>query len=340
MEVYGIKHRVSSVANPHSNCRAELGVKTLKRMIRDNLTTLGDLDTAELTRALLQYKNTKDRDTGASPAELLLGRKLRDFIPAPTKRLLGQKWINLAKQREEALADRGARLKEKWSQNTKALPELKPGDKVIIQNQLGNRPRQWHKTGVISKFNGYDQYEVMVDGSRRITLRNRKYLRKIDRPEMKHYPDNETQAKAHETNVDVDDDQDDAEFFTPVQSPVLSRANSQENLIEDDEVVEEPNDAEVVEEPQVEQELPRRSARANKGQTTRYQDYVMQHLEATATDVPIKLIDKEGEDVVGVDNAAEAGIASGVTGHGQLTVQEIDSRNVKVAIWRPWLSSS
>ena len=41
MKTYGVKHRISSVANPHSNCRAELGVKTLKRMIRDNLTPIG-----------------------------------------------------------------------------------------------------------------------------------------------------------------------------------------------------------------------------------------------------------------------------------------------------------
>ena len=30
MKTYGIRHRISSAANPHSNCRAELGVKTLK----------------------------------------------------------------------------------------------------------------------------------------------------------------------------------------------------------------------------------------------------------------------------------------------------------------------
>ena len=35
---YGIQHRVSSVANAHSNCRAELGVKTIKRLVRDNLS--------------------------------------------------------------------------------------------------------------------------------------------------------------------------------------------------------------------------------------------------------------------------------------------------------------
>ena len=53
------------------------------------------------------------------------------------------------------------------------------GDTLAIQNQMGNFPRRWDKTGVIIKFNGYDQYEIRVHGSRRITLRNRKFLRKI-----------------------------------------------------------------------------------------------------------------------------------------------------------------
>ena len=105
-------------------------------------------------------------------------------------------------------------------------------------------------------------------------------------------------------------------------------------------MVEEPPVAEVVEGPPIEVaqepvELPRRSVRANKGQTTCYQDYVMQHLEATATDVPINLIVKEGEDIVDIDNAAKVV----VPGQGQLMDKEMVLRNISVAIWRPWLSS-
>ena len=35
MDNYGIHHRLCSVANPHANARAEVAVKTVKRMIRD-----------------------------------------------------------------------------------------------------------------------------------------------------------------------------------------------------------------------------------------------------------------------------------------------------------------
>ena len=89
MKDYGISHRLCSVAKPHANCRAELGVKTVKRMLKDNVMYTGDLDTAKFSRALLQYRNTPDRDTRLSPAIALLGREMRDFLPRHMKSLVG-----------------------------------------------------------------------------------------------------------------------------------------------------------------------------------------------------------------------------------------------------------
>jgi hypothetical protein len=39
-------------------------------------------------------------------------------------------------------------------------------------------PLKWDKTGVIIEVRQFDQYAVKVDGSGRVTLRNRKFLRK------------------------------------------------------------------------------------------------------------------------------------------------------------------
>ena len=44
MSAYGVNHRISSVANPHANARAELGVKTVKRRLRDNISMTGEMD--------------------------------------------------------------------------------------------------------------------------------------------------------------------------------------------------------------------------------------------------------------------------------------------------------
>ena len=51
--------------------------------------------------------------------------------------------------------------------------------KVFIQNQVGHKPRRWDKTGVIVECKDFDQYVVKVDGTGRLTLRNRKFLRKL-----------------------------------------------------------------------------------------------------------------------------------------------------------------
>ena len=53
LQQYGIKHRISSVANPHANCRAELAVKSMKRLIRDNISLDGSPNNAKFSRAIL-----------------------------------------------------------------------------------------------------------------------------------------------------------------------------------------------------------------------------------------------------------------------------------------------
>jgi hypothetical protein len=83
MEDYGIHHRISSVANPQENARAELGVKTVKRMPMDIVSAKEILDRAMVSGALLQLRNSPNRDRKLSPAKALYGRELSDFLPMP-----------------------------------------------------------------------------------------------------------------------------------------------------------------------------------------------------------------------------------------------------------------
>ena len=180
-KAWGVKPRVSSRAFPHSNARAELGVKTCKRLIRENTGPKGTLDTDKFGRALLQYRNTPLQGVGLSPAQILFGRELRDFLPfAPGKAGIRQEWRVTADEREMALAKKHSVDLERLNANTKELLPLEVGQAVFCQNQTGNYPRRWSKTGVvIEKGAGPRQYLVRMDGSRRISLINRKFLRKM-----------------------------------------------------------------------------------------------------------------------------------------------------------------
>ena len=63
-----------------------MAVKSVKRALRDNTGKDGRLDGDKFARSILLLRNTPDRDTGKSPAEMLLGRKLRDALPHPYAR--------------------------------------------------------------------------------------------------------------------------------------------------------------------------------------------------------------------------------------------------------------
>ena len=176
---WGVHHRLSSVAYPHSNTRAEVGVKTAKRLIASNTGPTGNLDTNQLQRAVLQYRNTPDPETKLSPAMCIFGRPIKDFIPIqPGRYQPHPTWIDTLKTREEALRNRHQRVHERLSEHTKRLMPLSVGDHVRLQNQTGRNPTKWDRTGIVIEVRQFDQYAIRIDGSGRITLRNRKFLRK------------------------------------------------------------------------------------------------------------------------------------------------------------------
>ena len=96
---------------------------------------------------------------------------------------------DIAGWREQALARRCLKIKEKLSEHARDLPPLSLGDAVLVQNQLGNNPRRWEKRGVVVEVLPHRQYKVMMDGSRRISLRNRKFLRSYNPLKITDSPD-------------------------------------------------------------------------------------------------------------------------------------------------------
>ena len=178
---WGVAQRISSAYFPRSNKRAEVAVKQAKRLVSDSLGPGGSLDTDALARALLAHRNTQDPLTGLSPAQVVFGRRLRDFLPcSPGQYEPRPEWRLTADRRELAHAKRHIKTEEALHRGSKQLLPLIEGDLVSVQDQNGNTPRRWSKTGKILESLGHDSYLIKVDGSNRITKRNRQFLRRIE----------------------------------------------------------------------------------------------------------------------------------------------------------------
>ena len=183
---WGIRHRLSSAYHPSSNGRAEVAVKTAKRLLTDNVSSNGSLDNDAVVRAFLTYHNTPIPGCKLSPAQVLQGRVLRDtllFLDINKMVFDDNKihphWINAWRAKEEALKTRYMKSIETLREHSKSLPQLDCGDRVLVQNQSGRFPKKWDKSGTIVEVRANDQYTVKIDGSGRLTLRNRRYLRRF-----------------------------------------------------------------------------------------------------------------------------------------------------------------
>ena len=189
LQRWGVRHRMSAAYFAASNGRAEVAVKAAKRAMREHVNEDGSLDNDAFTRALLLLRNTPDRDTGMSPAQLLLGRPLRDALPHPWKRnetancrgsAINDHWHDQWDDQERALRHRLGRAVDKMEAKAHDLAPLEIGDAVRVQNQQGQFKTRWDRTGVVVDINRqYDKYLVQMDGSRRLTTRNRRFLRKF-----------------------------------------------------------------------------------------------------------------------------------------------------------------
>ncbi|XP_020901236.1 uncharacterized protein K02A2.6, partial [Exaiptasia diaphana] len=80
LKLWGVRHRISSAYFPQSNGRAEVAVKTAKRLLMSNTGPSGNLDDDRFLRAILQLRNTPDADCNISPAQIIFGRPIRDTL--------------------------------------------------------------------------------------------------------------------------------------------------------------------------------------------------------------------------------------------------------------------
>ena len=175
LKKWGVRTRLASAYHPQSNGRAEAAVKSAKRIVRDNLAPDGSLDCDSVSAATLQYLNTPLREINKSPAQLASGRQLRDGVP--THRF----HYHVDHQWKQTLRDREAQMTRVANQlmtrsTPRHLPPITPGTPVRIQH---NQSNVWDRTGTVVESLPHRQYRVRMDGSGRISIRNRKHIKPL-----------------------------------------------------------------------------------------------------------------------------------------------------------------
>lgn len=121
----GIRHIKVSSYHPSSNGMAERAVK----IVKDGLKKSGNFQSIEccLSRVLFQYRITPHSTTGVSPAELLMGRRIRSHLDLAQPNLANQ--IELKQQVQKKYHDKSAKTRE-----------FQVGDAVLVQNPTSGPP--------------------------------------------------------------------------------------------------------------------------------------------------------------------------------------------------------
>ena len=179
---WGVRHRISSAYHPQSNGRAEVAVKSAKRLLRSNTGPSGTLNSDNFLRVMLQLRDTPDPDCNISPAQIVFGKPMRDAFSFVNRRVkfsnphVRPTWREAWQEKESALRQRFHRSSETLDEHARPLPPLAVGNKCYIQNQTGNNPKRWDRSGTVVEVGDYDSYNIKVDGSGRISKRNRRFL--------------------------------------------------------------------------------------------------------------------------------------------------------------------
>ena len=158
------RHITSSPHHPQGNGHAERAVQAAKRILHQEDPLI----------ALMCYRSTPCTTTGVSPAELLMGTKIRTTLPTLEKNLR-PKWPN-GKTVERK--DAGEKAKQAFYYNrrhgARPLPPLRPGDAVLVKL---DQEKAWVTPAVISKESVTPRSYIINTPQGAELRRNRRHLR-------------------------------------------------------------------------------------------------------------------------------------------------------------------
>ncbi|KAI9550594.1 hypothetical protein GHT06_004909 [Daphnia sinensis] len=133
--------------------------------------TGGRPDANKLAKSLLLFRNAP-RIGGASPAQLVFNRPVRDSLPAH-RRSFAPEWQQLAETLEARAHRAITRQTIRYNLTSSALPSLNVGDHVLIQDPITKR---WITPGVVVDTGDFRDYFIKTAAGR-VFRRNRRFLR-------------------------------------------------------------------------------------------------------------------------------------------------------------------
>ena len=164
----GIRHATSAPYHPSSNGLAERYVQTFKVAMKKS--SAEDIQ-QQLSRFLFHYRTTPHTVTGVSPAELLLGRRLRTHLDLMRPSVASR--VARAQDRQKADHDRSSRDRK-----------FEPGSLVFVKNFTAGP--NW-LPGCIRSLRGPLSFEVELDDGRVVKrhvdhVRSRRRAPSMDEP--------------------------------------------------------------------------------------------------------------------------------------------------------------
>lgn len=160
-----IKHSPSSPRYPRSNGEAERAIQTIKNSLRKTLEEGKDMNTT-----LMNYRATPKYDL-PSPAELLMGRKIRTGLPTHPSVL---KPNHLPRNVSRTFINRKY-VQEKYGNcKTKPLNDLPVGQKVWYK--IDPNDKDWKVGMIIKADHKLRRYEIESSNSR-VYIRNRVHIK-------------------------------------------------------------------------------------------------------------------------------------------------------------------
>lgn len=170
--------------------------------------------------ALLEYRNTPLSGVGLSPAQMLMGRRLKSKLPV-TKTLLQPA---LYKNARSDLVSRQQKQKQYFNQGTRTLSDLQDGENVRIRQ--GNK---WEPATVIKKHNLPRSYIVKTTCGQ-VYRRNRRHLLKTKEicfPETPDIPSEHPDDVGQDTLPSADPPSSSSDCSTVPHSPGIVDDNTE-----------------------------------------------------------------------------------------------------------------